>query len=105
MKKCCFLFFSLYLIAVSAFSQTVRITGDVSHVLTREGIRQAVVTLWDAGGKTMLATDTTRYRMIREERDGNVSTYPDKTRGAVFSLSADSGTEFLLQVEADGFET
>lgn len=104
MKKCCFLFFSLSLIAVSAFSQTVRITGDVSHVLTREGIRRAVVTLWDAGGKTILATDTTRYRMIREERDGNVSTYPDKTRGAVFSLSADSGTVFLLQVEADGFE-
>ena len=88
----------------TAYAQEICIRGEVSNALTQEGVNRAAISLMTTDSSTVLATDTTRYRLITEKGDNWSNTYPDKYRGATFSLVAPMQKEFLLRVEADGFE-
>lgn len=82
----------------------IRVSGDVSNVLTQEGVPRAVVKLMTIDSTTIIATDTTRYRLITETGDKWQNTYADRYSGAVFSLLAPEAKEYRLVVEANGFE-
>ena len=62
------------------YAQTTRISGEVSSALTQEGVARAVVRLLNADSATVIATDTTRYRLITEKGDNWQNTYADKYR-------------------------
>lgn len=51
------------------YAQTTRISGEVSSALTQEGVARAVVRLLNADSAAVIATDTTRYRLITEKGD------------------------------------
>lgn len=85
-------------------AQECRITGEVSSALTQEGVARAVVRLMTADGKTLLATDTTRYRMIVERSEHGESAYPDKYSGAVFSFVVPLREGYRIVVEARDYE-
>ena len=67
------------------YAQTTRISGEVSSALTQEGVARAVVRLLNADSAAVIATDTTRYRLITEKGDNWQNTYADKYSGAIFS--------------------
>ncbi len=98
------LMFILTLSALCATAQEIQIKGDVSSVLTREGVSRAVVRLMTMDGETVLATDTTRYQLITERGDHWSNTFVDKHSGATFSLVAPAREGYMLVVEAKGFE-
>lgn len=86
------------------YAQTTRISGEVSSALTQEGVARAVVRLLNADSAAVIATDTTRYRLITEKGDNWQNTYADKYSGAIFSLIVPEKKEYQLVVEAKGFE-
>ncbi len=98
------LFFLLWSNALCITAQSLRIRGNVSNILTQEGINRALVKLMTTDSSTVLAIDTTRYRLITEKGDNWENTFADKQRGAVFSFVVPAMTEYLLVVEAKGFE-
>lgn len=98
------LMFILTLSALCATAQEIQIKGDVSSVLTREGVSRAVVRLMTMDGETVLAIDTTRYQLITERGDHWSNTFVDKHSGATFSLVAPAREGYMLVVEAKGFE-
>lgn len=53
----------------AVYAQNIRISGDVCNALTQEGLNRAIVKLMTADSSTILATDTTRYRLITEKGD------------------------------------
>ena len=59
------LMFILTLSALCATAQEIQIKGDVSSVLTREGVSRAVVRLMTMDGETVLATDLTTHHRER----------------------------------------
>lgn len=90
------LMFILTLSALCATAQEIQIKGDVSSVLTREGVSRAVVRLMTMDGETVLATDTTRYQLITERGDHWSNTFVDKHSGATFSLVAPAREGYML---------
>ncbi|MEG1839302.1 MAG: outer membrane beta-barrel protein, partial [Bacteroidaceae bacterium] len=88
----------------TVYAQDIRISGEVSSALSGKGVARAVVKLMTADKTSVLATDTTRYRMITEKGDHFTEIRPDKQSGATFSLVATNRKEYILTVEADGFE-
>lgn len=98
------LFFLLWCNALCITAQSLRISGDVSNALTQEGVARAVVKLTATDSVTLIATDTTRYRLITEKGDNWQNTFADKHSGAVFSLIVPAKKEYQLVVEAKGFE-
>ena len=86
------------------YAQMIRVSGDVCNALTQEGVARAVVKLMTMDSTTIIATDTTRYRLITEKGSNWQNTYADRYRGAVFSLFAPKKKEYQLVVEAKGFE-
>ena len=98
------LFFLLLGNILYAKAQSVRILGEVSSALTQEGVARAVVKLMTADSATLVATDTTSYRLIKEKGDNWENTYTDKHSGAVFSFIVPAKKEYQLVVEAKGFE-
>lgn len=81
------LMFILTLSALCATAQEIQIKGDVSSVLTREGVSRAVVRLMTMDGETVLATDTTRYQLITERGDHWSNTLSTNTAVRRFRLS------------------
>ncbi len=100
----CVMFFLLWCNALCVMAQRLRVSGEVSSALTQEGVARAVVRLMTADSATLVVTDTTRYRVIIEKGDNWQSTYADKQSGAVFSFIVPAEKEYLLVVEAEGFE-
>lgn len=98
------LFFLLLCNILYAKAQSVRIAGEVSSALTQEGVARAVVKLMTADSAILVATDTTSYRLIKEQGDNWENTYSDKQSGAVFSFIVPAKKEYQLVVEAKGFE-
>lgn len=94
----------LSLSSLNFYAQQLRIAGEVSSALTQEGVARAAVKLLSADSTTVLATDTTRYKLITERGDKWENTFPDKQSGAVFSLVAPEADGYVLVVEAKGFE-
>jgi hypothetical protein len=99
-----FIFLLLWGTTLCATAQALRISGDVSDLLTQEGVARAVVKLMTVDSDSVIASDTTRYRLITEKGDNWQSTFADKYSGAVFSLVAPLKDEYLLVVEANGYE-
>lgn len=91
-------------ISNSIYAQKIRVSGDVCNILTQEGVNRAIVKLMTTDNSTVLATDTTRYRLITEKGDNWENTFADKQSGAVFSIVVPAMKEYLLVVEAKGFE-
>lgn len=86
------------------YGQNIRISGEVSSAITQEGVARAVIKLMTADNATLVAIDTTRYRMITEKGDNWQNTYADKQSGAIFSFIVPAEKEYLLVAEAKGFE-
>ena len=59
------------------YGQNIRISGEVSSAITQEGVARAVIKLMTADNATLVAIDTTRYRMITEKGDNWQNTYAD----------------------------
>ena len=96
----------LFLLSSRALlAQDLRISGEVSSALTQEGVAKAVVRLMTADGERLLATDTTRYKVVTEKGENWESTFLDKHSGAVFSLIAPTAESYKIVIEAKGFET
>lgn len=91
-------------ISNSIYAQKIRVSGDVCNILTQEGVNRAIVKLMTTDNSTVLATDTTRYRLITEKGDNWENTFADKQSGAIFSIVVPAMKEYLLVVEAKGFE-
>ena len=70
--------------AFNTWAQEFRITGEVCNALTQEGVNRAVVRLMATDSTTVLASDTTHYRLITEKGDNWINTYADKYSGAIF---------------------
>lgn len=98
------LFLLLWGNALCITAQSIRISGDVSSALTQEGVAHAVIKLMTTDCATLIATDTTRYRLITEKGDNWENTFADKHSGAVFSLVVPTMEEYLLVMEAKDFE-
>lgn len=99
------LLFSLLIgIFSSICAQEICIKGDVSHLLTQEGVSRAVVSLMTTDSSTVWATDTTRYRLVSEKGDNWSNIYADKHKGATFSFVVPIQKKFMLLVRAKGFE-
>lgn len=64
---------SLFILLIGFFNaisaQEIRINGDVINALTLEGINRATVSLMTTDSSTVLATDSTRYRIVTEKGD------------------------------------
>lgn len=88
----------------AVYAQNIRISGDVCNALTQEGLNRAIVKLMTADSSTILATDTTRYRLITEKGDNWSNTYADKYNGATFSFVVSRQKTFLLVVQANNFK-
>ncbi len=86
------------------YGQNIRISGEVSSAITQEGVARAVIKLMTADNATLVAIDTTRYRMITEKGDNWQNTYADKQSGAIFSFIVPAEKEYLLVAEAKGFD-
>ena len=99
---------SLFILLIGFFNavsaQEIRINGDVINAMTLEGINRATVSLMTTDSSTVLATDTTRYRIVTEKGDNWENNYVDKYSGATFSFVTPARKAFMLFIQANGFE-
>lgn len=107
-SKSLYLRTSLFILLIGVFNaisaQEIRINGDVINAMTLEGINRATVSLMTTDSSTVLATDTTRYRIVTEKGDNWENNYVDKYSGATFSFVTPARKAFMLLVQANGFE-
>lgn len=107
-SKSLYLRTSLFILLIGFFNavsaQEIRINGDVINAMTLEGINRATVSLMTTDSSTVLATDTTRYRIVTEKGDNWENNYVDKYSGATFSFVTPTRKAFMLLVQANGFE-
>ena len=78
-SKSLYLRTSLFILLIGFFNaisaQEIRINGDVINAMTLEGINRATVSLMTTDSSTVLATDTTRYRIVTEKGDNWENNY------------------------------
>lgn len=107
-SKSLYLRTSLFILLIGFFNavsaQEIRINGDVINAMTLEGINRATVSLMTTDSSTVLATDTTRYRIVTEKGDNWENNYVDKYSGATFSFVTPARKAFMLFIQANGFE-
>lgn len=107
-SKSLYLRTSLFILLIGVFNaisaQEIRINGDVINAMTLEGINRATVSLMTTDSSTVLATDTTRYRIVTEKGDNWENNYVDKYSGATFSFVTPARKAFMLFIQANGFE-
>lgn len=94
----------LMLAAAPAMAQEIKIEGDVSDGIKEKGLDKAVVKVFDAQTRQLLASDTARLHMITESGPGWKWTHPDEKDGAAFSIKVAPMEAYLLRIEAEGFE-
>ncbi len=94
----------LWCIVLYAAPRDVRISGDVSDVLTRQGVVRAAVSLLTADSTSLLATDTTSYVLMTNRVESFHNSYRDRYSGAAFTMTAPAQAQYRLVVKAEGYE-